>query len=180
MNYFFLAALFFAFHLLLAYLVDHISIHAAFAICSAVSMFLVVSYLRLVVGVRFAMREAALAQFIYLVALSYAFFLKGFTGLAVNHRIDHNSVCRDASNGKDPLARKICGATAPTLCYRHRDSGCTGQHHKLISLRTGLITASRLRSRPGADRSLDADTSSSIARVIRCGSFRSSKRLGLR
>ena len=83
MNYFFLAAAFFAFHLLLAYLVDHISIHAAFVICSAVSIFLVVSYLRLVVGTRFALREAAMAQFIYLVAFSYAFFLKGFTGLAV-------------------------------------------------------------------------------------------------
>ena len=83
MNYFFLAAAFFSFHLLLAYLVDHISIHLAFAICSAVSIFLVVSYLRLVVGTRFATREAALAQFIYLVAFSYAFFLKGFTGLAI-------------------------------------------------------------------------------------------------
>lgn len=83
MNYFFLAAAFFSFHLLLAYLVDHISIHAAFAICSAVSVFLVVSYLRLVVGVRFATREAAVAQFIYLVAFSYAFFLRGFTGLAI-------------------------------------------------------------------------------------------------
>ena len=83
MNYFFLAAAFFSFHLLLAYLVDHISIHLAFAICSAVSVFLVISYLRLVVGMRFAVREAALAQLIYLVAFSYAFFLKGFTGLAI-------------------------------------------------------------------------------------------------
>lgn len=83
MNYFFLAAAFFSFHLLLAYLVDHVSIHLAFVISSAVSVFLVVSYLRLVVGVRFAAREAALAQFIYLVAFSYAFFLKGFTGLAI-------------------------------------------------------------------------------------------------
>jgi inner membrane protein involved in colicin E2 resistance len=83
MNYFFLAAAFFSFHLLLAYLVDHVSIHLAFGICSAVSIFLVVSYLRLVVGTRFAAREAALAQFIYLVAFSYAFFLKGFTGLAI-------------------------------------------------------------------------------------------------
>lgn len=83
MNYFFLAAAFFSFHLLLAYLVDHVSIHMAFGIASAVSIFLVVSYLRLVVGTRFATREAALAQFIYLVAFSYAFFLKGFTGLAI-------------------------------------------------------------------------------------------------
>jgi inner membrane protein involved in colicin E2 resistance len=83
MNYFFLAAAFFSFHLLLAYLVDHLSIHAAFAISASVSVFLVVSYLRLVVGIGFASREAALAQFIYLVLFSYAFFLKGFTGLAI-------------------------------------------------------------------------------------------------
>jgi inner membrane protein involved in colicin E2 resistance len=83
MNYFFLAAAFFAFHLLLAYLVDHISIHAAFAVCSAVSIFLVVSYLRLVTGLRFASLEAATAQFAYLVLFSYAFFFEGFTGLAV-------------------------------------------------------------------------------------------------
>ncbi len=83
MNYFFLAAAFFSFHLLLAYLVDHVSIHVAFAISSAVSVFLVVSYLRLVVGMHFASREAALAQFVYLVMFSYAFFLKGFTGLAI-------------------------------------------------------------------------------------------------
>ncbi|HKG47133.1 MAG TPA: inner membrane CreD family protein [Pyrinomonadaceae bacterium] len=83
MNYFFLAAAFFSFHLLLAYLVDHVSIHAAFAISALVSVFLVVSYLRLVVGIGFASREAAVAQFIYLVAFSYAFFLKGFTGLAI-------------------------------------------------------------------------------------------------
>ena len=83
MNYFFLAAAFFSFHLLLAYLVDHVSIHVSFAISAAVSVFLVVSYLRLVVGIRFASREAALAQFIYLVMFSYAFFLKGFTGLAI-------------------------------------------------------------------------------------------------
>ncbi|MDQ2920731.1 MAG: inner membrane CreD family protein [Acidobacteriota bacterium] len=83
MNYFFLAAAFFSFHLLLAYLVDHVSIHTAFAISAAVSVFLVVSYLRLVVGLHFASREAALAQFVYLVMFSYAFFLKGFTGLAI-------------------------------------------------------------------------------------------------
>lgn len=83
MNYAFLAAAFFAFHLLMAYLVDHISIHVAFLIASAVSIALVVSYLRLVIGPRFAFREAAVAQFIYLVLFSYAFFFKGFTGLAI-------------------------------------------------------------------------------------------------
>ena len=83
MNYFFLACAFFAFHLLLAYLVDHISIHGAFAICSLVSIGLVVSYLRLVVGIRFAAVEAGIAQFVYLVLFSYAFFFKGLTGLAI-------------------------------------------------------------------------------------------------
>jgi len=83
MNYFFLAAAFFAFHLLLAYLCDHVSIHAAFLIASAVSILLVVTYLRLVVNLRFAVVDAGLAQLIYLVLFSYAFFFEGFTGLAV-------------------------------------------------------------------------------------------------
>ena len=83
MNYFFLATAFFAFHLLLAYLVDHISIHAAMAISSVVSVALVISYLRLVVGMRFAALEAGTAQLIYLVLFSYAFFWKGFTGLSI-------------------------------------------------------------------------------------------------
>ncbi len=83
MNYFFLATAFFAFHLLMAYLVDHISIHQAFVVCSLVSIFLVITYLRLVVGMRFAAVEAGIAQLIYLVLFSYAFFFKGFTGLAI-------------------------------------------------------------------------------------------------
>jgi inner membrane protein involved in colicin E2 resistance len=83
MNYFFLAAAFFSFHLLLAYLADHVSIHAAFVTASAVSVFLVVTYLRLAVGVTFAFREAAFAQLLFLVLFSYAFFFEGFTGLAI-------------------------------------------------------------------------------------------------
>jgi inner membrane protein involved in colicin E2 resistance len=83
MNYFFLACAFFAFHLLMAYLVDHVSIHVAFAAASLVSVALVVSYLRLVVNTRFAVVDAGLAQLIYLVLFSYAFFFEGFTGLAV-------------------------------------------------------------------------------------------------
>jgi hypothetical protein len=83
MNYFFLAAAFFAFHLLLAYLVDHVDIHVAFLIASAASIFLVVSYLRLVAGPRFALLHAGLAQLVYLVLFSYAFFFEGYTGLTV-------------------------------------------------------------------------------------------------
>jgi hypothetical protein len=44
---------------------------------------LVVSYLRLVVNARFAVVESGLAQLIYLVLFSYAFFFDGFTGLTV-------------------------------------------------------------------------------------------------
>jgi len=84
MNYFFLAAAFFAFHLLMAYLADHISIHASFALSSMVSIILVVSYMRIVAGNRFAFLEVSLAQLIYLIGFSYAFFFEGFTGLVVS------------------------------------------------------------------------------------------------
>jgi inner membrane protein involved in colicin E2 resistance len=83
MNYFFIGAGFFSFHLLLAYLIDHVSIHAAFLLSSAVSITLVVSYMRLVVAPRFAYLEIALAQLVYLVLFSYTFFFQGFTGLAI-------------------------------------------------------------------------------------------------
>jgi hypothetical protein len=82
-NYFFVGAAFFSFHLLLAYLVDHVTIHVAFFVSAAVSIFLVVSYMRLVVGRRFAFVEVAMSQFVYLVLFSYTFFFRGFTGLAI-------------------------------------------------------------------------------------------------
>ena len=83
MNYFFLAAAFFSFHLLLAYLVDHLNVHLAFAISALTSVFLVVSYLRLVGGLRFALLEAGLAQSVFLVLFSYSFFFEGLTGLTI-------------------------------------------------------------------------------------------------
>jgi Inner membrane protein CreD len=83
MNYFFLASAFFAFHLLLAYLVDRIPLEAAFAICSVVSMFLTITYLRLVIGWRFAAFEAGIVQLIYLVLFSWALFDEGWSGLTI-------------------------------------------------------------------------------------------------
>jgi inner membrane protein involved in colicin E2 resistance len=83
MNFFFLAAAFFSFHLLMAYLVDHIDLAAAFIICAAVSMALVISYMRLVIGIKFALLEIGVSQFIYLVLFSAAFFLEGITGLTI-------------------------------------------------------------------------------------------------
>lgn len=82
-NYLFLGAAFFSFHLLFAYTVDHIPLLPAFALASATSILLVVSYLRLVVSPRFAFVEAAAAQLVYLVGFSLAHFWQGFTGLAV-------------------------------------------------------------------------------------------------
>ncbi|HYP75719.1 MAG TPA: inner membrane CreD family protein [Polyangiaceae bacterium] len=83
MHYFLLSCAFFAFHLLFAYLVDRLSIASSFAIASAVSLFLVVSYARLFVGWTFAVREIGIAQLLYLVLFSYTFFWDGFTGLAI-------------------------------------------------------------------------------------------------
>ena len=81
--YFLLSCAFFAFHLLFAYLVDHLAVGTSFAIASVVSVFLVVSYARLFVGWRFALREMGIAQAIYLVLFSFTFFWTGFTGLAI-------------------------------------------------------------------------------------------------
>jgi len=83
MNYAFVAAAFFAFHLLLAYLVDHVQIHVAFVTSAVTSIVLVVTYLRVVAGARFALVRAGLAQLVFLVFFSYAFFFEGFTGLTV-------------------------------------------------------------------------------------------------
>lgn len=82
-HYAFLAAGFFAFHLLLAYLADHLDINLAFALASATSVGLCVGYLALVLGRGRALVEIAIAQFIFLVLFSYSFFFSGFTGLAV-------------------------------------------------------------------------------------------------
>jgi inner membrane protein involved in colicin E2 resistance len=69
--------------LLFAYLVDHVGIGSAFAVASVSSIIMVTLYLRLVVGPRFAFREAALAQLVYQVGFAGAHFLEGYTGLTV-------------------------------------------------------------------------------------------------
>jgi len=83
MHYFLLGCAFFAFHLLFAYSVDHIALAWAFVLSAAVSMLLVVTYVRLVVDWRFALREVAPVQLVYLVLFSASFFWEGFTGLAI-------------------------------------------------------------------------------------------------
>ena len=83
MNYLLIAAAFFSFNLLFGYTADRLPVEAAFALSSAVSVGLVVSYLRLVVGPRFALLEAGLAQLLYQVGFSAANFLEGYTGLSI-------------------------------------------------------------------------------------------------
>lgn len=83
LHYFFLGCSFFAFHLLFAYLVDHVAILPSFAIASATSILLSVSYARLFVGWRFALREIGISQLVYLVLFSFTFFWTGFTGLSI-------------------------------------------------------------------------------------------------
>ncbi len=83
MNYFLFGCGFFAFHLLFAYLIDHLPVGPSFALAAAVSMALVVSYARLFLGWRVALRVMGLAQVAYLVLFSLTFFWRGFTGLAV-------------------------------------------------------------------------------------------------
>ena len=82
-NYFLLSCAFFAFHLLFAYLIDHVAIGPAFAAASVVSVALVVSYARLFVGGRTALLLVGLPQLVYLVLFSFTFFWSGYTGLAI-------------------------------------------------------------------------------------------------
>lgn len=83
MHYFLLGCAFFAFHLLFAYTVDHLPLGWAFGSSALVSMFLVLSYVRHVVGWRFALTKVVPVQFVYLVLFSASFFWEGFTGLAI-------------------------------------------------------------------------------------------------
>jgi len=82
-HYGFLAAAFFAFDLLLAYLADRVDINLAFAIGAVSSVALVVGYLRVVVGKNRALVEIAISQSVFLVLFAYSFFFEGYTGLAI-------------------------------------------------------------------------------------------------
>ena len=83
MHYFFLGAAFFSFHLLFAYLADQIAVELAFAIATIVSLLLVITYVGRVANWKFALREVGIAQFLFLVLFSYAFFYEGYTGLVI-------------------------------------------------------------------------------------------------
>ncbi|MGF1465397.1 MAG: inner membrane CreD family protein [Sandaracinaceae bacterium] len=84
MHYVFFGCGFFAFHLLFAYLVDHLPIGLSFALGAATSLALVVTYARLFTGWRFAVLYLGGAQLLYLVLFSTTFLWEGFTGLAIS------------------------------------------------------------------------------------------------
>lgn len=83
MHYLFVAAGFFAFHLLLSYLAGVLNIHLAFIISAVVSVALVTSYLYSALKRKFPWKIAIGGQLFFLVLFSYSFFLKGITGLTV-------------------------------------------------------------------------------------------------
>ncbi len=83
MNYFFLTATFFSFHLMFSYFSDHLNIYLTFLIASVVSLFLTTTYLRLFTPKKLSYFYAPVTQFIYLIVFSYSFFFKGMTGVIV-------------------------------------------------------------------------------------------------
>lgn len=83
MHYFFMGASFFSFHLLLAYLVDHLALEYVFFICSLVSVLLVMTYASRIISDKRFVKQLGFAQFIYLILFSYTFFLEQFTGLII-------------------------------------------------------------------------------------------------
>ncbi|MBC8185222.1 inner membrane CreD family protein [candidate division KSB1 bacterium] len=83
MNYFFLAATFFSFHLMYSYFSDHLNIYLTFVIASFVSLVLTISYLRVFTPKKLSYIYAPLTQSIYLIIFSYSFFFKGMTGVIV-------------------------------------------------------------------------------------------------
>ncbi|MBM4143810.1 MAG: hypothetical protein FJ225_09510 [Lentisphaerae bacterium] len=116
MHYLFVAAGFFAFHLLLSYMVGLVNIHVAFVVAAVVSVTLVTSYLAAALRGRLPWKVAVAGQVFFLVLFSYSFFLKGVTGLTVaigsvvtlavlmkvTARVDWNEVFARAGRGARP------------------------------------------------------------------------------
>ena len=82
MNFFFISAGFFSFHLLFAYLVDVLPLHASFLIAAGVSLLLVFGYIYGFAG-RTLSLWAVGGQIAYMVLFSYSFFIDGYSGLTI-------------------------------------------------------------------------------------------------
>ena len=116
MNYFFLSAAFFAFHLLLAYLVDHIEIHAAFADRRRRQHLPGGELPSDRGGMRTALVQAGLAQLVFLVLFSYAFFFEGYTGLTVTSAPSSRSSSSCSSRRASTGARSSRSDSRTTRC----------------------------------------------------------------
>jgi hypothetical protein len=129
MNYFFFGCAFFAFHLLFAYLVDHVPLVAAFVLAAIVSLGLVVSYARWFVGWKFALREIGISQLVYLVLFSFTFFFAGFTGLSIAVGAVLTLFVMMQMTGKarlgeaEPAAQLLSACPAPYRCTRDLAAG---------------------------------------------------------
>lgn len=77
-----LAAGFFSFHLLLAYLGDLLPLYGSFIVAALISLGLVCCYIRAVAGRELAV-IALIAQSTYMILFSYSFFFDGLTGLTL-------------------------------------------------------------------------------------------------
>ena len=107
MHYFLVSTAFFAFHLLLAYLVDHVDIHAAFAISAATSLFLVISYLRLVAGSRFAPDPGGRRAIRVPRPLQLRVLLRGVYGAHRHRGGDRDPVRPDAAHRACPVGGRV-------------------------------------------------------------------------
>lgn len=83
MHYLFIAAGFFAFHLLLAYMAGLVNIHVAFVISATTTIGLVTFYLYAALERKFPWKIAIAGELFFLVIFSYSFFFEGITGLTV-------------------------------------------------------------------------------------------------
>ena len=109
------------------------------------SLALVVSYLRLVVGMRFAAVEAGLTQFLYLVLFSYAFFFKGFTGLTVTIGAILTLFVAMQLTGRIRWSERLAGRVEPRMSASYN-----------VWIVTGLLARLRLPEGPRRTAALAA------------------------
>ena len=110
MHYWFIAAAFFAFHLLLAYLVDHVSVHVGVRRGRGRQPGLVVSYLRLVTGMRHALLPCRRGAARVPGALQLRVLLRGLHRAGDHDRRHRDALRPDADDGAGVVGRCVRAA----------------------------------------------------------------------
>ncbi len=113
MHHFFLAAAFFAFHLLFAYLADHLAVGVTFLIAAATSLVLVGAYVWRALGAGFTLKVILPSQLLFLILFSYAFFFQGYTGLTITIASIVTLFILMQVTAKVDWESKFAGGTAP-------------------------------------------------------------------